>query len=125
MWYYLLPIWPSNEKRHPLRSSRQNKRTYIYVKKLNGEEKSIVDPATWIWKKGGGILSPLKNLKALILYYSINLSQKIRKQLKEKTLKIQQSTSADNLPFEQLEEFIYNDDEDEDDDDDDDDEWIT
>ena len=58
------------------------------------------------------ILCSLTNLKVLILFHSINLSKMIRKQLKEKTLKIPQSTTDCNLTFEQLEEFIYNDDND-------------
>jgi hypothetical protein len=59
------------------------------------------------------LLCPLKNLKVLILYHSINLSKMIRKQLKEQTLKIPQSTTSCNLTFEQLEEFSYNGDDDE------------
>ncbi|CAF5106783.1 unnamed protein product [Rotaria sp. Silwood1] len=60
------------------------------------------------------ILNSLKNLKVLILYRSINLSKTIRKQLKDKTLKIPQSTTRCNLTFEHLEEFIYNNDDDDD-----------
>ena len=52
------------------------------------------------------ILSSLKKLKVLILYHSINLSTAIRKQLKEQTL-----NACSNVIFEQLEEFIYNNDE--------------
>ncbi|CAF4544686.1 unnamed protein product [Rotaria sp. Silwood2] len=63
------------------------------------------------------ILCSLKNLKVLILYHSMNLSKKIKKQIKEKTLKKPQSATCCNLIFEQLEEFIYNNDDDEDDDD--------
>ncbi|CAF0723990.1 unnamed protein product [Didymodactylos carnosus] len=58
------------------------------------------------------ILYPLKKLKVLLLYYSMNLSKTIRKQLKEKTLKISQDGPFCNLAFQQLEEFIHNDDDD-------------
>ncbi|CAF0849440.1 unnamed protein product [Didymodactylos carnosus] len=61
------------------------------------------------------ILYPLKKLKVLLLYYSMNLSKMIRKQLKEKTLKIPQDSLFCNLAFQQLEEFIYNDNNDDDD----------
>lgn len=61
-------------------------------------------------------LSSLRNLKVLILYYSINLSNKIRKKLKEQTLNKLSSVNNSNLIFKQLEEFIYNNDQDEDDD---------
>ncbi|UJR23950.1 hypothetical protein I4U23_026918 [Adineta vaga] len=34
----------------------------IFVKKMNGEEKTIVDPATWIWKKkDDGLSCPFKD----------------------------------------------------------------
>ncbi|CAF1224280.1 unnamed protein product [Rotaria sp. Silwood1] len=62
------------------------------------------------------ILNSLKNVKVLILCRSINLSKTIRKQLKDKTLNIPQSTTRCNLTFEHLEEFIYNNDDDDDDD---------
>ncbi|CAF1404072.1 unnamed protein product [Rotaria sordida] len=61
------------------------------------------------------ILYSLKNLKVLELYYSMNLSKTIRKQLKDKTLKRLQSTTCSNATFEQLEEFFYNNDDDEND----------
>ena len=54
------------------------------------------------------MLYPLKNLKVLILFHSMNLSKGIRKQLQEKTLKISQSATPSDLIFEQLDEFIYN-----------------
>jgi hypothetical protein len=37
---------------------------HIYVNKMNGEEKSIHNPATWIWeKKGDGVSCPEKDYK--------------------------------------------------------------
>ena len=51
------------------------------------------------------ILSPLKNLRVLELYYSFNLQSKTRKRLKAHT------KSNCSFIFEKLEEFFYNDDE--------------
>ncbi|CAF4838796.1 unnamed protein product, partial [Rotaria sp. Silwood1] len=62
------------------------------------------------------ILYALKNLKVLILYYSINLSKTIRKQIKDKALAVPHSNTCCNVTFEQLEEFIYNNDDDNDND---------
>ena len=37
---------------------------HIYVKKLNGKEMTIVDPAAWLWKKkGDGLSRPLEQYK--------------------------------------------------------------
>jgi hypothetical protein len=37
---------------------------HIYVKKMNGKEMTILDPATWLWKKkGDGLLRPVKDYK--------------------------------------------------------------
>lgn len=36
---------------------------HIYIKKMNGQEKTILDPATWIWKKGDGVTCPAKDYK--------------------------------------------------------------
>ncbi|CAF1048866.1 unnamed protein product [Rotaria sordida] len=37
---------------------------HIYVKKMNGKEMSILDPATWVWKKkGDGLSCPVKDYK--------------------------------------------------------------
>ncbi|CAF1252498.1 unnamed protein product [Rotaria sordida] len=35
---------------------------HIYIKKMNGKETRIVDPATWVWKKkNNGLFCPLKD----------------------------------------------------------------
>jgi GNAT superfamily N-acetyltransferase len=37
---------------------------HIYVKKMNGKEMTILDPATWLWKKkGDGLSRPVKDYK--------------------------------------------------------------
>jgi GNAT superfamily N-acetyltransferase len=37
---------------------------YIYVKKMNGKEMTILDPATWLWKKkDDGLSRPIKDYK--------------------------------------------------------------
>ena len=37
---------------------------HIYIKKMNGKELAVVDPANWVWKKqGDGLSRPVKDYK--------------------------------------------------------------